>query len=150
MTNNFTTEYLIMNESSIDWEKLSADKSRSFSLSEIRMFRKRIDWLVYLANHQLNQNELEVASKYFTPAVYNLLAILGVDDEKFILNHRHDFNWELLISNSYLSEDVLNKCIDEWKDIPKNRLVKEFMNNKRINIYDGSYDSILLFLERKS
>ena len=28
--------------------------------------------------------------------------------------------------------------------------LKEFMNNKRINIYDGSYDSILLFLERKS
>ena len=76
----FTTEFLIINESKIDWDYLSRLKTRKFSLPEIRMFRYLINWDNYCLYHQLNDIEFITASKYFTD-VNSVDTIIALDEE---------------------------------------------------------------------
>lgn len=145
----YTTEYLILHESEIDWDSLSADKNRSFSIPEIRIFRKRINWLKYITTHNMNHNELEIASKYFSSSIYDVIALLDIADEEFIKNHRNNFNWEVLLSSATLSANLLNECFSSWKNISKDKLERAFSINNKINIHDGTYDDILLYVGLK-
>ena len=116
---DYTTEYLIMHENEIDWEELSKNPDRSFSLIEVRLFRKRINWLTYLPRHRdtLTTEILEMASKYFTDSVYKWLSYMNIPTEEFILRHKEKFDIPAVIHNRYnLSEEFLLEMIDYWKD----------------------------------
>ena len=47
---------------------------------------------------------MEIASKYFDENIYRMLASFNLAEEEFIMNHE-DFDFQLLIKNSNLSED---------------------------------------------
>lgn len=116
---DYSTEYLIMHENEIDWEELSKDPNRSFSLIEVRLFRKRINWLTYLPRHRdtLTTEILEVASKYFNNSVYKWLSYMNIPTEEFIVRHKDEFDIPAVIHNRYnLSEEFLLEMIDYWKD----------------------------------
>ena len=91
----YSTEYLIIHENDINWDELSSDKDDMFSLVEIRLFRSKINWKKYLQTHSrscpFTTQMLEVASKYFTPEIYDLLAAFDIPQEDFIENHLDDF-----------------------------------------------------------
>lgn len=91
---NYSTEYLILHENEMDWEKLSADASDYFSLIEARLFRKHINWKEYIKTHSniLSEPFLEIASKYFTDAEYFELIVYGVCNyENFVIKHAKEF-----------------------------------------------------------
>ena len=142
------TEYLILHEDEIDWKSLSNDKNRSFSLSEIRMFRKRIDWIDYLKTHNLSHDELEVASKHFTKSVYEFIALNNLADQDFIVKHKTDFDWRILLTSSYLTQDTLMKCESSMGYVKE--LILEYLSkNSLIDLYDGSYDEFLVYMDLK-
>ena len=57
------------------------------------MFRKRINWFDYIkGGHDMSENEMIVASKYFTSDVYSILSLNGTNNEEFIILHKDEFN----------------------------------------------------------
>lgn len=144
------TEYMIMHEGDIDWEKLSKDSSRSLSLAEIRMFRKRINWCEYIKTHDMSPDGLEIASKHFRQEEYNLIALLNYGLDDFILNHREKFDWLVLFGSHYLKPSTIMACIDCWKDIPPHQIEAALIDNPYIDPYNGEYDELLLYLGIKN
>ena len=143
----YSAEYLIMHEDDVDWEKISADPEQYLSLIETRLFRKRINWKVYLPLHQnlITDSILECASKYFDSDIYEILAGFDIVNDKFILNHRDKFDYKLLIENAHVGADVLLETLDLWKSIPD--IKKSFQNSKYIDIDSDKYEQIKLILE---
>lgn len=142
----YSTEYLIIHENTIDWEKLSSDKEDMFSLVEIRLFRSKINWKKYLQTHSrtcpFTTQMLEVASKYFTPEIYGMLAAFDIPQEDFIENHLEDFSPGMLIMGCSLSEDFFLNHIDYWKDW------KDHFNlSQKIDLESSQYARLKLLLE---
>lgn len=146
---SFSTEYLIIHENDVDWEKLSSDKDDMFSLIEIRLFRSKINWKSYIMSHlrscPFTTQMMEVASKYFDDAIYTILASFNVADEDFILNHKEKFNFELLIKNSNLSEKFLLETMENWVHLEN--IEEIFKSSKYINLEDPKYNQIKLIFE---
>lgn len=88
---------------------------------------------------------MEIASKYFDENVYRMLASFNLAEEEFIMNHLQDFDFQLLIKNSNISEDFLINTIDYWMDIPN--VEEVFRKSKYINIESPNYGQIKLILE---
>lgn len=143
----YTTEYLILNEDTIDWERLSRDADDFFTLFEIRMFRKRINWKEYLLSHKstISLKELEVASKHFTKEIYNEIAAYNIADEDFIVNHKDKFDFRIVIPNCNISEAALLECIDYWIHIPDIKGL--FIKAKYIDINSKEFSGIKLLLK---
>lgn len=143
----YTTEYLIMHEDEIDWDELSKNTNRSFSLVEVRLFRKRIDWGKYLVRpehiNSITTDILEVASKYFTKSTYTILSLSRGLPEEFVLKHREMFNIGNYILNNKPSEEFLLETIDEWKD---NSTVRTAIPLK-IDLSQEEYENIRLLYE---
>lgn len=146
---NYSTEYLIIHEDELDWEELSSNKDDMFSLVEIRLFRSKINWRVYLESHlrscPFTLQMMEIASKYFDENIYRMLASFNLAEEEFIMNHLNDFDFQLLIKNSNLSEDFLLNTLDYWCDIPD--IEEVFKKSKYINVESPNYGQIKLILE---
>ena len=142
---DYSTEYLIMHEDEIDWDKLSKNPNRIFSLAEARLFRRKINWLQYLIIHSnsITPNILEVASKYFTPEVYKYLTYAGIANEEFVLNHRENFDILQYIISNLPSEDFLLAVLDCWKD---DEFVKKTLA-KRLDLSKAEYKNIRLLYE---
>jgi hypothetical protein len=143
----YNTEYLIMHEDDVDWNEISEDPEQYLSLVETRLFRKRINWKVYLPLHQssITHSILECASKYFNPEIYEILAGFDIVDDEFILNHREKFDYKLLIENAHVGADVLLETSNLWKDIPD--IEKSFQNAKHIDINSDKYEQVKLILD---
>ena len=143
----YTTEYLILNEDTIDWERLSRDSDDSFTLPEIRIFRKKINWKEYLLSHKstISLRELEVASKYFTKEIYNEIAAYNIADDEFIINHKDKFDFRIVIPNCNISETTLMACVDYWEHIPDIKDI--FIRAKYIDINSREFSGIKLLLK---
>lgn len=142
----YNLEYLIQHENEINWDEISKDKEQFLSLVETRLFRKRINWKVYLLLHQnwIDDKILECASKYFTKEIYTIISAIDIAGDKFILAHRKDVDFKLLIENSHVSEDTLLATMEIWKEIPD--IKKSFANAKYIDIESEDYSKIKLIL----
>jgi len=148
-TDKFTTEFLIVNEEKIDWEALSRFAGRSFSLPEIRMFRKKINWTLYLLSHDMeNDIEIELASKYFTEQAFSILS-QEILSENIIRKFADKLNWESLMSRTNSSEEFLFEFIDYWKIIPINHLAILVSNNQNIDLKSGKFNKLSLYLKLK-
>ena len=143
----FSTEYLILHENEINWEKLSSDKDEFFSLVEVRLFRSKINWKQYLINHSeyVNTQILETASKYFTKEIYEILAAFNITTEDFLKAHPEKFDFQSVIQNCEISEETLLQTKKYWDTLPN--LKELFYNSKYIKIEDPEYSSIKLMLE---
>lgn len=146
----FTTDFLIVNEENIDWESLSQFKGRSFSLAEIRMFRKSIQWNLYLINHALNEIELDVAAKHFTDSVFNVISAFVNLSEKFIRKYKDRLSWRYLIRKSNLSEDFLFEMEEYWTKLPRETIIDGFSMNQYIDLTLDSYRRLALYLKLNS
>lgn len=144
---NYSTEYLIIHEDEIDWDQLSSQSDDFFSLVEIRLFRKKINWKRYLLSHKNSMStlNLEVASKYFTKEIYDEIASYNIADEDFISNHKDDFDFKIVISNCNVSAQMLNSCQEKWIDIPGIKNI--FLSAKYIDIDSPDFSDIKLLLE---
>ena len=143
----FSTEYLILHENEINWEELSSDKDEFFSLVEVRLFRSKINWKQYLINHSeyVNTQILEIASKYFTKEIYEILAAFNITTEDFLKAHPEKFDFQSVIQNCEISEETLLQTKKYWDTLPN--LKELFYNSKYIKIEDPEYSSIKLMLE---
>ena len=143
----FSTEYLILHENEINWEKLSSDKEEFFSLVEVRLFRSKINWKQYLINHSeyVNTQILEIPSKYFTKEIYEILAAFNITTEDFLKAHPEKFDFQSVIQNCENSEETLLQTKKYWDTLPN--LKELFYNSKYIKIEDPEYSSIKLMLE---
>lgn len=141
-----TTEYLIINEETIDWDELSKESSRSFSLAEIRMFRKRIIWSEYIKNHNMSLIQLNIASKYFDVGVYRMIALLNAAPEEFIISHMDNFLWLTILATCKLSCETIFKCKECWEIYPREKIAIALKSNKQIDLSDESYKSLVLYL----
>jgi len=144
---NVSTEYLIKHEDSINWEALSDMTDDEFSLTEIRLFRKRINWKKYLKNHkgQMSGDMFEIASKYFTPEVYRMIAVFNLAPNSFIESHAEFFDFKLLIENSDLSQETLLKCQKYWSNIPN--IQESFKKSKFIHLDDPAFIDLKCAIE---
>jgi len=145
----FTVEFLILNEEDIDWEQLSDFKDRRFSLPEIRMFRKKINWNLYVPNHVMNENEIDIASKYFSEELIYKLPSMQELTEKIVRKFRNKIHWSLLLLKSKFPESFLLEMSSSWKDIGDEKLQTIFTSNRAMDIFDGNYESLLLYLNLK-
>lgn len=146
---NYSTEYLIMHEDSINWEELSSNKDDFFSLVEIRLFRKRINWKAYFCSHlnsyTMTPQMFEIASKYFDDAVYRIISDFGIAPSEFIEAHPEKFNFENVIRYCNITEDALLNCEQYWKNISN---IKEiFYESKYISLNSPNFSRIKLMLE---
>lgn len=142
-----TTEYLILHENDVDWDALSSYPDRDFSLVEIRLFRKNINWEKYLISHSniLSDTKLEIASKYFTERIYTLLSSFNIATEDFIVRHADKFNFKSVILNCKMSQDALLETMDHWKDLPD--IQNTFKESKYIDISQPEYSDIKLVVD---
>lgn len=142
-----TTDYLIMHENEVDWDKLSSDKDDGFSLVEVRLFRKRINWRKYITNHptQFNTDILEIGSKYFTKEIYDLLAGFGIATDGFIRNHPERFDFRLVIENCNISDETLMETNDYWEKLPD--LEEIFKKSKYVDFSGHNFDRTKLYLK---
>lgn len=142
-----TTEYLILHEDEADWDAISKCKERDFSLPEIRMFRKKINWPAYLISHKdvLSTTKLEVASKHFTSEVYDIIIGLNIGAPEFLLAHAEKLNYRLLIQTGKPSPELLIETVQYWKNLEG--IVGIFNSAKNFNINDAAYSEVKLILE---
>ena len=147
----YSTEYLILNEESINWEKLSGDPEDYFSLVEIRLFRSKINWKTYLKSHikscPFTTQMLEVGSKYFDKTVYQILASFNIPTEDFIISHIDNFDIVKVIENCNVSQELLLEISEKWVDIEN--IKDSFKRAKFIDIDSPEFSDIKLLLEMK-
>lgn len=141
---HLSTEYLITNEDSLDWEAISSNKSIILSNLDIKLFGKNINWKTYLINHSnhITTDILESANKYFTLDIYKYLSSFGIATEEFILNHREKFDFRDIIENCAMSEDGLIDTQDMWMKIPGIKRI--FKNAKKIDMKKCPSISLML------
>ena len=145
----FTTEFLIINEENINWDALSGFPRRSFSLPEIRMFRKRIKWSMYLFTHEFkNDTEIEFASKYFDENAFALLSQYELSKHTISL-FADKLNWTGLFMKYCHDEDFLFEYIDHWKEIPVEFLIFVVKENPYIDLGSGKFNRLSLYLKLK-
>lgn len=116
---DYSTEYLIMHEDTIDWDELSANKDFSLSLVEARLFRSKINWRKYLNTHRfMSTDALEIASKYFTEENYRQLAAFNIVTDNFVKSHPEKFDFTILLKSAALKESTILDLQEYWSKIP--------------------------------
>lgn len=146
----FNVKFLIENEEQIDWEKLSLMKERTFSVPEIKMFGRKIEWHVYLFNHILDEEQLAVAEKYFkdNANIYHILSDQPLSEE-FLRRNADKVNWKKVLSNSELSEDFIFEMIDHWIVENQYAIKQSLLENKFMNFNSDKYEKLSLYLKLK-
>lgn len=142
-----SVEDIIRNEDNIDWESASFQTTRNLTLVEVRLFRSKINWNLYVLRHKMTTECLECASKYFAKETYNRIAAFNFATEEFIVNHKDDFNWSVVIANCKLSEETLLNCVDSWVHRPHYDLMRIFKEAREFDIFAGGYEQVRLLVE---
>jgi hypothetical protein len=145
----FDVKFLIKNEDTIDWEKLSAIKERSFSIAEIKMFGKRIAWNIYIINHQLREEELKVASKYFNDKNFEVISFFNNLPEHFIREYAAKLDWLKILNRSKMSQDFILEMSNYWSNLDSELVAAAIVNNSSINLRSERYDKLALYLKLK-
>jgi hypothetical protein len=145
----FDVKFLITHEEQIDWEKLSAIKERSFSIPEIKLFGKRIAWNIYIINHQLKDNELEFASKYFNSKNFEVISFFNNLPESFIKEHAEELDWLKILNRSKLSQDFIFEMSNHWSKLDSELVTAAIVNNPSINLESNKYEKLALYLKLK-
>lgn len=149
---NYTTEYLILNENNLDWDQLSSDSDDSFSLIEIRLFRKRINWKLYFRTHittcPFDMQMLEMGSKYFDKETYSMLAVFNMIDQDFIEDHIEEFDFRDIIKHCRVDQDFLKDNIEKWSNYEN--LPELFKKSEFIDINSPDFSEIKLLIEMNS
>lgn len=147
----YSTEYLIIHENELNWDELSTMRDDYFSLVEVRLFRKKINWKLYFESHGENcpitTEILNIGAKYFTPSTYKILEEFNIATDDFIVQHPENFHFESIIRNCNISEDALLKTRQYWENIFN---IKQIFNeSKYIKLSNPKYEQIKLILEVK-
>jgi hypothetical protein len=143
----FDVKYLIVNEDKIDWEKLST--LRTFTIPEIKLFGRKIAWALYLLNHEMSQEEIDVAAKYVSYGTFELFSLNNLS-EKFISENQKKLNWLNILKNSNLKENFIFDNISYWEDYSLLEIRNSISSNKYINLERSEYKSLSLYLKLKS
>lgn len=147
MNSEINTKYLIINEDNIDWVKLSSDPNRYFSLAEVRIFRKRINWFVYLTNHpDVYEDNLRIASKFFDGHVWKYLSDNYKLSEGFIEDYVDNLNWIGLFKNSPMSAEFIMKYKEKWEHFNFSLILKNINNNIFIDTTSDDFSELMLLL----
>jgi len=145
----FSTEFLIINEDSIDWQTISRFSNRSFSLPEIRMFRNKINWTTYLLTHYMERDiDIEKAAKYFSENDFKLLSRQKLSKEIISL-FADRLCWKSLIESAIDDEDFLFEKIEHWKNISVNELTSIIDRNPMIDLKNSNFNKLSLYLKLK-
>ena len=139
---NLSTEELIKFEDVLDWRDLSI--VRTFSFVEIRLFRKKIDWTHYIVRNDMSEENMELASKYFTSQTYYYIARLNKATKSFILNHIENFkdSWKQLFLSSSVNDDIVFALEPYWHnefEVAKNSLQNSKVNDLTSEDLSGSF-----------
>lgn len=125
-------KYLIENEETIDWKKLSLDKDTSFSALEARLFKDRICWSEYIVIHKdkVTMEILEICKDKIFPTTLTVFLLLYFDEfaEDFIMKYPENVDFEFILKykTEMLSEDALLATKNYWEKIPD---IKEILAN---------------------
>lgn len=146
----FDVKFLIENEDNINWEQLSAIKERSFSIPEIKMFGKRISWIMYIYNHDMTQEEINVAEKYFKePHIYKVISEKNLTED-FIFNNKDKLYWPSILRYSDLSEKFIFDTLEYWNKYDMVEIKKSIKDNIFIDLDSKEFNRLVLFLKLKS
>ena len=142
----YSTEYLIMHEDTIDWDELSAKKDFSLSLVEVRLFRSKINWRKYLNTHRfMSTDALEIASKYFTEENYRQIAAFNIATDHFVKNHPDRFDFTLLLKSTKLEESTILELQEYWENIPD--IFSIISESNYIDLESEEYANLSVMLE---
>jgi hypothetical protein len=94
--------------------------------------------------NQINTDILEIASKHFTPEIYEILACFGIATEEFIENHIDNFRNLIVevIKNCNVSEEFILKYEKCWYG-----KIIDFNSTKYIKIDEPRFSRLKLFIE---
>jgi hypothetical protein len=140
-------KFLIENEDMIDWEHFSTIKERSLSIPEIKLFGKKIPWTIYVYNHEMNEDEISVAEKYFKDTHTFKILCRQQLSETFVKKHADKLFWPDLLENSSLSEDFIFDMIEHWSKYKIEEIKKAIVKSKYINVNFYGYEKLLLYLK---
>jgi hypothetical protein len=143
----FDIKFLIVNENSIDWEKLSS--LRTFSIPEIKLFGNKIAWAIYLLNHEMNQNEINIAAKYVSEGTFELFSLNNLSEE-FILKNKSKLNWLNILKYSKITENFIFENIVHWETYSLSEIRDSVTSNRYINLERSDYKSLSLYLKLKN
>ena len=147
----YTTEYLIIHEEEIDWDELSAYSEKVFTLTEIRLFRRKINWLLYLMHHKdcfAREIEIEMASKYFSKPSWFLLLTKYTVSEEFLEKHKDEINWRNVLAHQPVSETFLMEHCNYWNIYSNDIIVESLLMNP--NVDSANWNVLHLYLKLKN
>jgi len=145
----FDVKFLITYEEQIDWEKLSAIKERSFSIPEIKLFGKRIAWSIYMFNHDMAEEELMTAAKYFKTKNFEAISLFSIVTDAFIRKYADRLVWLSVLNNSKISDDTIFELSQYWQDLDQEMVMAAIINNPNIDLSSKKYERIALYLKLK-
>jgi hypothetical protein len=145
----FDFKFLIANEENVDWGKLSSFRERSFSAQEIRLFGRSIAWNVYMINHDMSDEELMLAARYFTEANFQAISLFSSIPDQFIRQHANKLNWLLVLNNARVSEDTVFEMSQHWQSLDQGMVAAAIVNNPNINLSAKKYERLALYLKLK-
>lgn len=143
-----TTDKMILWEHEIDWDFVSSNQFRKLSLTEIRIFRKRINWILYAMDKVMLADEIIIASKYFySQSIYRILPRFQVLSEDTIRYFKDKISWEEVIRNQDISTSFIYEMHDFWKyELTPERFL-ELLQDKSCKI--KADDGLKLYLKLK-
>ncbi len=145
----FDFKFLIANEDIVDWGKLSSFRERRFSFQEIKLFGRSIAWNVYMINHDMSDEELSLAAKYFTEANFQTISLFSSIPDQFIREHANKLNWLLVLNNARVSEDTIFEMSQNWQSLDQEMVTAAILNNPNINLSTKKYERLALYLKLK-
>jgi hypothetical protein len=145
----FDFKFLIANEDSVDWGKLCSFKEKRFTLQEIRLFGRSIAWNVYMINHELSEDELMLAAKYFNERNFQAISLFSRLPDAFIREHAAKLSWLSLLNNSKISEDTLFEMSQHWQSLDQDMVAAAIVNNTNIDLKSKRYERLALYLKLK-
>jgi hypothetical protein len=145
----FDFKFLIANEENVDWGKLSSFKERHFSTQEIRLFGRSIAWSTYIINHEMSDEELMLAARYFNESNFQAISLFRSIPDQFIREHAAKLNWLLVLNNARVSEDTVFEMAQHWQSLDQGMVAAAIVNNPNINLSAKKYERLALYLKLK-
>jgi hypothetical protein len=145
----FDFMFLIANEDTIDWGKLCSFRERRFSAQEIKLFGRSIAWNVYMINHEMVEDELMLAAKYFNEKNFQAISLFTKLPDSFIREYAGRLHWLSLLNNSRISEDTLFDLSEHWQSLDQDMVAASVVNNQSIDLKSKRYERLALYLKLK-
>ena len=146
---NFDFKFLIANEDSVDWGKLCSFRERRFSAQEIKLFGRSIAWNVYMINHEMSEDEIMLASRYFNERNFQAISLFTRLPDSFIREHAKKLQWLSVLNNSRISEDMIFELSQHWQSLDQDMVAAAIVNNQSIDLKSKRYERLALYLKLK-